>query len=690
MPTFNNYTFSSVKFQVTEATNVAAVQPTATILISPVSGYSINASDFSLNPAYSDPAVSSVTFTQNGDNIDCLITFDSGFVMPSDNKPIALGIIGEGVINQLSISGVLNATVGSNISVGSAETNTPYSESGSPGETDVLFSRTYTADTGYYFEKRPKLSIVSNSTSNYYVVETPVFNIDNQLTSITFQVSYKYPQIFVESVSGDIININVPSAKIIYVSTAEVSGYSIDKSNLGHSSEIRTMFIYGGEGAEFSLTLDDGATTETLLSNVIMPATGSYPIDIEFPLLEVGDPDVTYTLELSGDLASPFTLDNPFTISQVSNIDITFTETNTFSLTGWTDVTASRKPLTVNPLTSIGNYNGDFIVKIDQTITKTGYYLSVLKQLEVSDFEEANDIAATITADATSSTIINIDDSTGITAGDRFKNYTDDINIDPELAPFDYEVISVDSSTQLTISPAISVSNGDELIFTKDNGTNISILNSSIENIDNATLRVKATILLNSTGDTDTTFTLNLNNIIIPSQIVTCGAAVVSGGEGITDLSVDLDSGGGLVTFLINGRSMPDKFEIIHGDAAGTKVATSSRLAIGNAGPFDNVFGTYPSNLIPDTSDATSSKLFIGSLIASPPTRQTQFTADTGYTIPTMTVGAITYQQVIWWEYTADDYSNNPVATLRITGPSGGGTAWDVLRVCCPDGNCTI
>ena len=690
MPTFNNYTFSSVKFQVTEATNVAAVQPTATILISPVSGYSINASDFSLNPAYSDPAVSSVTFTQNGDNIDCLITFDSGFVMPSDNKPIALGIIGEGVINQLSISGVLNATVGSNISVGSAETNTPYSESGSPGETDVLFSRTYTADTGYYFEKRPKLSIVSNSTSNYYVVETPVFNIDNQLTSITFQVSYKYPQIFVENVSGDIININVPSAKIIYVSTAEVSGYSIDKSNLGHSSEIRTMFIYGGEGAEFSLTLDDGATTETLLSNVIMPATGSYPIDIEFPLLEVGDPDVTYTLELSGDLASPFTLDNPFTISQVSNIDITFTETNTFSLTGWTDVTASRKPLTVNPLTSIGNYNGDFIVKIDQTITKTGYYLSVLKQLEVSDFEEANDIAATITADATSSTIINIDDSTGITAGDRFKNYTDDINIDPELAPFDYEVISVDSSTQLTISPAVSVSNGDELIFTKDNGTNISILNSSIENIDNATLRVKATILLNSTGDTDTTFTLNLNNIIIPSQIVTCGAAVVSGGEGITDLSVDLDSGGGLVTFLINGRSMPDKFEIIHGDAAGTKVATSSRLAIGNAGPFDNVFGTYPSNLIPDTSDATSSKLFIGSLIASPPTRQTQFTADTGYTIPTMTVGAITYQQVIWWEYTADDYSNNPVATLRITGPSGGGTAWDVLRVCCPDGNCTI
>lgn len=690
MPTFNNYTFSSVKFQVTEATNVAAVQPTATILISPVSGYSINASDFSLNPAYSDPAVSSVTFTQNGDNIDCLITFDSGFVMPSDNKPIALGVIGEGVINQLSISGVLNATVGSNISVGSAETNTPYSESGSPGETDVLFSRTYTADTGYYFEKRPKLSIVSNSTSNYYVVETPVFNIDNQLTSITFQVSYKYPQIFVESVSGDIININVPSAKIIYVSTAEVSGYSIDKSNLGHSSEIRTMFIYGGEGAEFSLTLDDGATTETLLSNVIMPATGSYPIDIEFPLLEVGDPDVTYTLELSGDLASPFTLDNPFTISQVSNIDITFTETNTFSLTGWTDVTASRKPLTVNPLTSIGNYNGDFIVKIDQTITKTGYYLSVLKQLEVSDFEEANDIAATITADATSSTIINIDDSTGITAGDRFKNYTDDINIDPELAPFDYEVISVDSSTQLTISPAISVSNGDELIFTKDNGTNISILNSSIENIDNATLRVKATILLNSTGDTDTTFTLNLNNIIIPSQIVTCGAAVVSGGEGITDLSVDLDSGGGLVTFLINGRSMPDKFEIIHGDAAGTKVATSSRLATGNAGPFDNVFGTYPSNLIPDTSDATSSKLFIGSLIASPPTRQTQFTADTGYTIPTMTVGAITYQQVIWWEYTADDYSNNPVATLRITGPSGGGTAWDVLRVCCPDGNCTI
>ena len=52
-----------------------------------------------------------------------------------------------------------------------------------------------------------------------------------------------------------------------------------------------------------------------------------------------------------------------------------------------------------------------------------------------------------------------------------------------------------------------------------------------------------------------------------------------------------------------------------------------------------------------------------------------------------MTVGGTAYQQVVWWEYTAADYDNNSSAFFRITGPSG--TDWDILRICCPDANCT-
>ena len=108
-------------------------------------------------------------------------------------------------------------------------------------------------------------------------------------------------------------------------------------------------------------------------------------------------------------------------------------------------------------------------------------------------------------------------------------------------------------------------------------------------------------------------------------------------------------------------------------------------IASENAGPFDNAFGTSPLNAIP-TSSQLNANQFIGSDKYAPlpfaPSRTSEFFNDTGFTISSMTVGGTTYQQVVWWQYTAADYTENPNATLRITGPSG--TGWDALRVCFP------
>ena len=38
------------------------------------------------------------------------------------------------------------------------------------------------------------------------------------------------------------------------------------------------------------------------------------------------------------------------------------------------------------------------------------------------------------------------------------------------------------------------------------------------------------------------------------------------------------------------------------------------------------------------------------------------------------------YQQLIWWVYSASDFSIGNQVIIRITGPSG--TAWDVKRLC--------
>ena len=168
-----------------------------------------------------------------------------------------------------------------------------------------------------------------------------------------------------------------------------------------------------------------------------------------------------------------------------------------------------------------------------------------------------------------------------------------------------------------------------------------------------------------------------------------CGTNIPSGIAGVTDINVNLNSGGGLLAFALNAQGVPDKMEIIHGAATGTKVSTTSQSANGNSGPFDNTYGTEPSNTIPTNAQAIANAQFVGTAIQNPwtVTRQTEFNTDTGFSVPTMTIGGTLYQQIVWWQYTTADFQTNPIATVRITGTVG--TGWDAIRLCCPDASCT-
>jgi hypothetical protein len=517
MPTLNNYTFSDVTYVITEGDNVPGEIGTALLTISPASGYAIDVADFSLDPSFSDPNVDNVAFAQNGDNIDVTITFVSGFVMPSNNVSINLCIIGQGTLNKISISGYLSATVGTNITGNSSETNTVYTNDGAFGESELLFSRTYTADTNYILATTPTCSVTSGNQSNYNIVQTPTYNIDNQLTSITFDVNYIYPN---QDVEFDHITINVPSARAIYQPTPRISGYFFDRSALGNSEETRTLTVVGIPGTTFGATLNDGVTTTTIISNEDLDSNGQYEYDITFPELTKGDPNVTYTIELTGAYVSTIEQANPFTIDQLNEVIIKVDVTNPPTpIAGWPsfEPRVTYKALSQSPFTDPANSLGIWILEIDEEITPfsgTGAF-TVDKQVELSDFAETTIISAGIDGDQTSTTTLILDDTTGILPGDRFNNNINQSdNENAILAPFTYEVISVDSPTQLTISPSITVQDNTGLVFTRSNGNVINLIDSDVTLVDPSTVNLKFTVAIINYGDANITFDLDLSNII--------------------------------------------------------------------------------------------------------------------------------------------------------------------------------
>jgi len=99
-------------------------------------------------------------------------------------------------------------------------------------------------------------------------------------------------------------------------------------------------------------------------------------------------------------------------------------------------------------------------------------------------------------------------------AGDKFKNAPVSPTGNPLAAPFTHSVSSVGSSTNLTVSPAITVLENEPLIFTRANGNLISIISSDCSQVDNVTVELKAKIAIVAFGDAGVDYNLNLSNII--------------------------------------------------------------------------------------------------------------------------------------------------------------------------------
>lgn len=156
-----------------------------------------------------------------------------------------------------------------------------------------------------------------------------------------------------------------------------------------------------------------------------------------------------------------------------------------------------------------------------------------------------------------------------------------------------------------------------------------------------------------------------LDNTIPTIPTVECEANTESGGSGITEIEIALESGGGFICIDVEAFSVVDKFEIIHN---GTKVATSG-MTVDNGGPFDS-------------SDLSSADQFIGTSKGSIPTRDSDFASEVG--TPNQITITAQKDQLVWWAYDASDYTTAQSVIVRVTGP--GGTAWNFTRRCESEG----
>ena len=497
--TINNYNFTSVIYQVGEFTPVYVEFPTAVITITPNDGYTATVSDFSLDASFSDPAVQTVVFAQSGLNVTCTVTFQTSFVMPANNYTIPLCIVGEAKVSLITIEGTFSSTVGSNVTPVS-ETNTVYSDSGAFGETDLLFSKTYTAATGYYL-KNPSANIVTGNQANYTVAQTPTYDSNGNLIVYALDCSYTYP---INNVSGDFIDIKIPS-EAIFVPAQEITSYTFDTSPVSLGGSQRVLTLFGDEGAVFTILVTDtlGNSYNAEL-NATMDATGTFSTIIVFPDITGAVTNIVYTIALSGDLASPFSQVNPIILTQYAiNPTISIAGSSNFGITGFTTFTR-QGPAFMSPANTFMTATWPLTVSSPSTISYDG-------DIEMTDFlyTQALGVNPEIVNSVSNSSTVTLIDATGILVNDQFNLF----QINSQLAPFQHKVTGV-AGNVLTVTPNMTAAAGTIIQAYRTKGNVIDNATITATQVDPQNVTIDLSVQVVEFGEEDVTFTLDLDNVI--------------------------------------------------------------------------------------------------------------------------------------------------------------------------------
>jgi len=338
---FNNFTVSVVSFNETAGVDWTIAQPSVSLIITPNTGYTVTAADFSVTntlPTY----VANVTFTQNGNNIDCIIVYNSPMIMPPINVLISLCIKGSAVERQICVAGVVSQCDVSNTKFPLAGgPDVPYVACGLIGSTStVVASYTVTAETTYYYPTAPTLAVVIGDPNNYTITDVKSYDAAGNIIAVVFTVTYTFP---LNDVIGDKICLTA-NAIVIYNPPAKITSYSFPiangtgGNNISFSGQTDNFTVNGVEGANWALNVVSNSLATIINTSGTIDSTGTFVIPITFPAVTAS---AVYTVTLTGDLANTFCTVAPyvpcltgqpsvFTLNQYfySNLSFAFTSTN--------------------------------------------------------------------------------------------------------------------------------------------------------------------------------------------------------------------------------------------------------------------------------------------------------------------------------------------------------------------------
>ena len=702
---FENYSVSEINF-IESVGNDLGNLGTYSLTLTPDAGYTLDAGVFNL-AAPIPSGITNASFNQAGPNVQFDFTFANGTIMPANDIEFPLCFQGYAELSNFIIQGSVDI---STTNATPLPQLVPYSNSGPYNSSEVVYTQTILADSNYYFFVEPTASLAVGDPNAYNITSSKTFGGPNgELTAVTFSVEYTYPA---ENVSNDLINIEGNAIPIIVdtqlINAFNFSGATGYQFTVNNAGEVRDLNLIGDPNAVYSVSLFDNLGNETVYAtNQVMDSSGTAIVpNITIPSYTAGNPP--YELIISGEI-------NP-SIANVGNtvvIDIlqqepVFIEVNATSTDS--NLTLAGVPDTLNLAANVNYAPGtEPVLNFSFTATTAAGEITQINPVTANSFTPAIPDPTAVGYNYTISNLTSAlsGSNTIFTVSGTIEAYstgstpiTHVLDLDNILLTVELPTIVTKGVTGETGSEADSggesITDGGGTISSKgiqwsefadfntilganDEGTGTADFSSTITGLTPGNTYYVRAYAQNEAGVAYGQVIGFVSNITVP-----CSSTSSSGGEGIQDLNINLDSGGGLVALLFDPVGVPDKMEIIHGGPDGTKVATSGfdNGTDGNAGPFDNVYGTEPSNTVPTSAQVDTIDQFIGTGKGVCPTRETQFTSETGYVA---NMGA--YQQIVWWQYTPSDWQTAPNVTVRITGSSG--TAWSFLRLCCPDGNCT-
>lgn len=334
---FNNFTVSVVSFNETAGVDWTIAQPSVSLIITPNTGYTITAANFS--PITPLPTyVNSVVFTQNGANIDCVITYIAPSIMPSANVLIELCIQGIAIERQICVAGVVSQCDVSDTKVPrNTDPDVSYAACGIIGSTStVVASYQVTAESGYYYPTAPTLAVVIGDPNNYTITDVKSYDASGNIIGVLFTVAYTFP---LNDVTGDKICLTANAVQI-YNPPVKITSYSFPTGNSIQTNGQTTNFtINGVQGANWALNIVSNALATIINTSGTLDSTGTFIVPVTFPAVTVS---ATYTVTLTGDLASTFCTVAPyvpcltgqpsvFTLNQYVNSTLSFAFTSTNS-----------------------------------------------------------------------------------------------------------------------------------------------------------------------------------------------------------------------------------------------------------------------------------------------------------------------------------------------------------------------